>query len=83
MISNSHIRLLVLAPLSCSAFLLAQSPPPQGSAAPVVLQKDEGELRGSNARQIPKKYYSPETTPLNCDVSADGENVFDGLQARR
>jgi len=51
MISNSHIRLLVLAPLSCSAFLLAQSPPPQGSAAPVVLQKDEGELRVRRPRE--------------------------------
>jgi hypothetical protein len=39
--------------------------------------KDEGELRGSNARQIPKKYNSAETTPLSCEVSAEGEFVFD------
>jgi hypothetical protein len=48
-----------------------------GAYKVTVGPKDEGELRGSNAKQIPKKYSSTETTPLSFEVSADAENVFD------
>src|SRR5262249_34912011 len=39
--------------------------------------KEEGEVRGSNARLVPRRYYTAETTPLNVDVTADRENVVD------
>jgi hypothetical protein len=42
-----------------------------------VSPKEEGEVRGSNAAQIPRKYRGPETTPIELEIRADGENVCD------
>jgi len=39
----------------------------------IITPKEEGEMKGSNANQIPKKYQTVETTPLEVEIK-DGEN---------